>query len=209
MAKQSRSIPVMRAVVDEVAHRLWVVDESVIRIPDICEATGVNYGSVYHHFGSRENVIDAAYDQMFSELVQRDIDDLALASRESLDMEEYLERVRPLIAMLSAGPDRQRGRAMRTRIVAAALTRPGLARLIGATESRLTAELSLVITVGQDRGFLRKDVSAGSLAVLLQAIVFGRILDDVTDSPIEQGDWDYTIATLFMSLVNRAETLGG
>ncbi len=208
MAKQSRSIPVMRAVVDEVAARLWVVDESLIRIPDICDATGVNYGSVYHHFGSREHVIDAAYDQMFSDLVQRDIDDLALASRESLDMGEFLERVRPLIAMLSAGPDRQRGRAMRARIVAAALTRPELARLIGATESRLTAELSLVITVGQDRGFLRKDVSARSLAVLLQAIIFGRILDDVTDSPIEQGDWDFTIATLFMSLVSSTEALG-
>lgn len=198
----------MRAVVDEVAARLWVVDESLIRIPDICDATGVNYGSVYHHFGSREHVIDAAYDQMFSDLVQRDIDDLALASRESLDMGEFLERVRPLIAMLSAGPDRQRGRAMRARIVAAALTRPELARLIGATESRLTAELSLVITVGQDRGFLRKDVSARSLAVLLQAIIFGRILDDVTDSPIEQGDWDFTIATLFMSLVSSTEALG-
>ncbi len=207
MAKQSRSIPVMRAVVDEVAARLWAVDESLIRIPDICDATGVNYGSVYHHFGSREHVIDAAYDQMFSDLVQRDIDDLALASRESLDMGEFLERLRPLIAMLSAGPDRQRGRAMRARIVAAALTRPELTRLIGATESRLTAELSLVVTVGQDRGFLRKDVSARSLAVLLQAIIFGRILDDVTDSPIEQGDWDFTIATLFMSLVSNSEAL--
>lgn len=207
MAKQSRSIPVIKAVVDEVAARLWDGDESQIRIPEICDASGVNYGSVYHHFGSRESVIDAAYNQMFSELVQRDIDDLALASREASDLGEFLERTRPLIAMLSAGPERLRSRVMRARIVAAALTRPELAKLIGATESRLTAELSLVFTVGQDRGFLRKDLSARSLAVLVQAIFFGRVLDDVTASPIEQSDWDFTISTMFTSLMNDVEVI--
>ncbi len=88
---------------------------------------------------------------------------------------------------------------MRARIVAAALTRPELATLIGATESRLTAGLSSVISMGQDRGFVRKDVSAWSLGILIQSIVFGRVLDDITESPIEQADWDLTMTTLFRS----------
>ena len=189
----------MKAVIDEVVSRLWNGDESLIRIPEICDATGVNYGSVYHHFGSREGVIDAAYNQLFSELVQRDIDELSNVSRQSEDIDEFLVRVEPLIGLLSAGEDRRRSRAMRARIVAAALTRPELAALIGATESRLTVELADVMSMGQDRGFVRKDVSAWSLAVLIQAIVFGRVLDDVTTTPIEQEDWDFTMNTLFRS----------
>ena len=199
MAKQSRSIPVMKAVVDEVVSRLWNGDESLIRIPDICDATGVNYGSVYHHFGSREGVIDAAYNQLFSELVQRDIDELSNVSEQSADIDEFLIRIQPLIGLLSAGEDRQRSRAMRARIVAAALTRPELAALIGATESRLTAELRDVMSMGQNRGFVRKDVSAWSLAVLIQAVVFGRVLDDITASPVEQEEWVFTMNTLFRS----------
>lgn len=199
MAKQRRSIPVMKAVIDEVVSRLWTGDESLIRIPDICDATGVNYGSVYHHFGSREGVIDAAYNQLFSDLVQRDIDELSNASSESADIDEFLVRIQPLIGLLTAGEERRRSRAMRTRIVAAALTRPELAALIGATESRLTVELADVMSMGQDRGFVRKDVSARSLAVLIQAIVFGRVLDDVTTTPVEQEDWDFTMNTLFQS----------
>ena len=191
----------MKAVIDEVISRLWSGDESLIRIPEICDATGVNYGSVYHHFGSREGVIDAAYNELFSELVQRDIDELSHASEESADFDEFLLRVQPLIGMLSAGEDRRRSRAMRARIVAAALTRPELGELIGATESRLTAELRDVMVMGQDRGFVRKDVSAWSLAVMVQAIVFGRVLDDVTSSPIEQEDWDFTMVTLFQSAI--------
>lgn len=189
----------MKAVIDEVVARLWDGDESLIRIPEICDATGVNYGSVYHHFGSREGVIDAAYSQLFSDLVQRDIDELSKISQQSTGIDEFLVRIQPLIGMLSAGEDRRRGRAMRARIVAAAVTRPELARLIGAAESRLTAGLSSVMSMGQDRGFVRKDVSAWSLAVLIQAIVFGRVLDDITSSPIEQADWDLTMTTLFRS----------
>ena len=191
----------MKAVIDEVISRLWCGDESMIRIPEICDATGVNYGSVYHHFGSREGVIDAAYNQLFSELVQRDIDELSHVSTESADFDEFLVRVEPLIAMLSAGEDRRRSRAMRARIVAAALTRPELGELIGVTESRLTAQLRDVLVMGQDRGFVRKDVSAWSLAVMVQAIVFGRVLDDVTAAPIEQEDWDFTMVTLFQSAI--------
>ena len=199
MAKQSRSIPVMKAVIDEVVSRLWNGDESLTRIPEICDATGVNYGSVYHHFGSREGVIDAAYNQLFRDLVQRDIDELSNVSRQSADIDEFLIRIQPLIGLLSAGEDRRRSRAMRARIVAAALTRPELAALIGATESRLTTELCDVMSMGQDRGFVRKDVSAWSLAVLIQAVVFGRVLDDITTSPVEQEDWDFTMNTLFRS----------
>ena len=189
----------MKAVIDEVVSRLWNGDESLIRIPEICDATGVNYGSVYHHFGSREGVIDAAYNQLFSELVQRDIDELSNVSEQSADIHEFLIRIQPLIGLLSAGEDRQRSRAMRARIVAAALTRPELAALIGATESRLTAELRDVMSMGQNRGFVRKDVSAWSLAVLIQAVVFGRVLDDITTSPVEQEEWVFTMNTLFRS----------
>ncbi len=189
----------MKAVIDEVVSRLWNGDESLIRIPEICDATGVNYGSVYHHFGSREGVIDAAYNQLFSELVQRDIDELSNVSEQSADIDEFLIRIQPLIGLLSAGEDRQRSRAMRARIVAAALTRPELAALIGATESRLTAELRDVMSMGQNRGFVRKDVSAWSLAVLIQAVVFGRVLDDITTSPVEQEEWVFTMNTLFRS----------
>ena len=62
----------MQAVLDEVALRLSTTDESLIRIPDICEATGVNYGSVYHHFGSREELqvaVVRTYHEHFKNLV--------------------------------------------------------------------------------------------------------------------------------------------
>ncbi|MGC8510080.1 MAG: TetR/AcrR family transcriptional regulator [Acidimicrobiales bacterium] len=206
MAKQSRSLPVMRAVVDVVVERLFEGDESLIRIPDVCEATGVNYGSVYHHFGSREGVIDAAYDQIFSTLAREDIDRLREVSLASTSREEYVSAMAPLIEVMTADDGRRARRAMRARVIAAAATRPALRELIGATQARLTTELARVIEYGQGRGWLRRDLSAHAIAVVLQCVVFGRGLDDVSSEPIAAPDWSRTLYTLFADLlIARAE----
>src|SRR5271170_6160475 len=105
MTKQSRSAPVMQAVLDAVADRLLVGDELAIRIPEICEATGVNYGSVYHHFGSREGVIDAAYNMIFARFVEEDLAIFGSSVDESVEsLEEYVDVMGPLVATMHSGP---------------------------------------------------------------------------------------------------------
>src|ERR1019366_7025976 len=180
MAKQSRSVPVMQTVLDAVAERLMTADESLIRIPEICEATGVNYGSVYHHFGSREGVIDAAYNMIYSKLVEEDMTIIGEATDNVVTLEEYVSVILPIVATMNSGPERMARRALRVRIVSAAMTRPELHTLIGATQSRLTAEWRRLIEMAQKREWLRDDISASFLAVLLQIIVFGRALDDIS-----------------------------
>src|SRR3984957_15778446 len=102
MTKQSRSAPVMQAVLDAVADRLIAGDELAIRIPEICDATGVNYGSVYHHFGSREGVIDAAYHQMFAKLAEEDLATLQYVSVSAKTFEEYLVAMQGLIGTFAS-----------------------------------------------------------------------------------------------------------
>jgi AcrR family transcriptional regulator len=193
----------MQAVLDAVAERLMTGDELLIRIPEICEATGVNYGSVYHHFGSREGVIDAAYDMIFSQFVE---EDLALFKGvvdrvETLD--EYITAMQPVVTTLSSGEERRERRAMRIRIVAAASTRPRLKELIGRTQSRLTSDLRRLIEFAQHRGWLRDDIPADALAVLLQILVFGRALDDISSDPIDEDDWESATGVLFVELLKR------
>ena len=108
----------MQAVLDAVAERLLTGDELAIRIPEICDATGVNYGSVYHHFGSREGVIDAAYDMIFSRLVEEDLELFEKVNDSVETLEEYVTVMQPIVAtsppttevgtseVLSARPDR-------------------------------------------------------------------------------------------------------
>jgi AcrR family transcriptional regulator len=190
----------MHAVLEEVGERLLLGDESLIRIPEICEATGVNYGSVYHHFGSREGVIDAAYNMLFSKYALEDIKMLRIVSESASTREEYVGNLTGLAGSFSFRPDRVNRRSVRVRIVAASLTRPNLKVLIGATQKEVTEELQRIIQDGQDRGWLRRDVTAHSVAVALQSILVGRIIDDVSDQPIDVAEWQPLMSAFLGSL---------
>jgi len=190
----------MQAVLDEVCEQLMTTDESLIRIPDVCKATGVNYGSVYHHFGSREGVIDAAYNMLFSKLAEGDIQVLRDIYDTATTLPDYIAALAPLVERFSSGPDRQLRRSIRVRIVAASITRPELKMLIGLTQTRLTDEFIRLVQFGQDRGWLRNDLSARSIAVALQVLIFGRILDDISLNPIDSKDWEFSMGAFFMSL---------
>lgn len=193
----------MQTVLDAVIERLVHGDESLIRIPEICEATGVNYGSVYHHFGSREGVIDAAYESMFMGLVNEDIAAIRNINETASSLPEYIEKIQPLLVALSAGEDRSNRRARRVRIVAAAITRPELRKLVGEIQSSLSADLTALVRHGQDQGWIRSDIPPNAIAVFFLALVFGRNLDDVSVTPIPQADWDVMVATMFMAMLNH------
>lgn len=192
----------MQAVLDAVAERLIAGDELLIRIPEICEATGVNYGSVYHHFGSREGVIDAAYDMIFSRLIEQDLATFRQVNETVQSLEEFIAVMQPIVGKLSSGPERKSRRAMRIRIVAAASTRPRLKTLIGQSQATLTRDLRRTVEHAQRRGWIRDDIAAAALAVLFQMLIFGRSLDDVSDEPIDEDVWSSAMSTLFLELLN-------
>jgi AcrR family transcriptional regulator len=193
----------MRAVLEAVSERLMVSDEILIRIPEICESTGVNYGSVYHHFGSREGVIDAAYNLIFAKIVEEDLVSLRQINESLENFDEYVDAIRPVLERISTGEGRVVRRAIRSRIVAAAITRPELRVLIGVNQARLTKELLRIAEFAQLRGWMRRDVSAHSIAMLMQAILLGRTLDDISSDPISDGEWEQTLVSLFMEMSHQ------
>ncbi|MDE3065383.1 MAG: TetR/AcrR family transcriptional regulator [Acidobacteriota bacterium] len=191
----------MSTVLDAVAERLREYDESRLRIPEICSATGINYGSVYHHFGSREGVIDAAYEMMFSEIIERDISVIREAVVAATSFGDFLAATQRILGTIATGEERRLNRAMRLRIVSASTTRPQLRDLISGSQTRLTAELTRVVELGQARGWIRADVAAHSVAVVLQAVVFGRNLDDLSSDPMPESEWTAFTFQLFALLL--------
>lgn len=200
--KQSRSVPVMRTVLETVAARLRERDEQLLRIPEVCRATGVNYGSVYHHFGSREGVIEAAYKMMFTEIIEQDLAMVRHAVETSAAFDGFLLAMQGILDTVSSGADRRTSRAMRLRIVAASVTRPALRAVISTAQASLTTELAGIVAICQEQGWIRRDLSARSIAVILQVVIFGRNLDDLSAEPIPEEEWSafmFQLLTLLLT----------
>jgi AcrR family transcriptional regulator len=201
MAKQGRSTPVIEAVIKAVEARLMTTDETLIRIPDICEETGVNYGSVYHHFGSREGVIDAAYINMFNEFMDEDIAFIRESIEEIKNSDDVMKVFAKFGEKVFMSEDRALRRMMRARIVAASFTRPQLKVSVGLSQNRVTNEISELFAILQDRGVIKEDLPAHSVAVTLQGFLLGRVLDDISINPLSNKEFSDAAAYLFLSLV--------
>jgi len=201
--KQGRSAPVMAKAVQAVAERLLVEDENLIRIPDICEATGVNYGSVYHHFGSREGLIDAAYNYLFDETVRLDVDKMLKVARTAKTREQFFAGMRTVLRESIGDANRAQRRQMRVRILAAALTRPDLRDMIAETQEQVTNDLTEMVSLGQKNNWFRSDLDARSIAVMFQVVVIGRVLDDISLNPVSEKDWGPVVAHALNAFVSR------
>ena len=83
------------------------------------------------------------------------------------------------------------------------MMRPELRALIGATQSRLTLELQSIVEYGQQREWLNRELTAHSVAVLIQVLLVGRTLDDVSTTPIDNAEWESSMAALLGVIVAR------
>jgi hypothetical protein len=113
----------------------------------------------------------------------------------------FLEAVQGVLETVSTGPDRRASRAMRLRIVAASTTRPALREVISASQAALTAELAGIVGFCQEQGWIRTDISSRSIAVILQVVIFGRNLDDLSAEPVPEQEWSTFMFQLFTHLL--------
>jgi len=201
MGRQNRSEVTISKLLDAVAQRLLTTDESLIRIPEVCQATGVNYGSVYHHFKNRDAVIDGAYAKLFRQFVDSDIELLRQATEVPETDDTFGETIRAVIHLVSDTSVRNEARTMRLRIIAMAQTRPELMQAIGEAQARLTKQLAAVVEVAQKRGFIPSNFPPKSMAVAIQAVLFGRALDNVSTEALSDADWIAMSEALLLALI--------
>lgn len=164
-------------------------DEGTIRIPEICEATGVNYGSVYHHFGSRDGVIDAAYSYLFSTIVEEEIALINTAGLVPAKGQRELI-LNTLKFNLTQSDVRAQNRRIRLRVIAASVTRPLLRERVQELHRQLFVAFVALVERMKVNGAVRPDVASPALVALVQATLFGRLLEDLLDGAVPSDEWE-------------------
>lgn len=57
-----------RALVLDAARSLFAVSGDAVQLPDVARAAGVGIGTVYRHFPTRQDLVEAAAEQRFEEI---------------------------------------------------------------------------------------------------------------------------------------------
>lgn len=172
--KQERSRKTVRAILNAAINEIETVGASGLRHQRVLDAAGVTQGSLYHHFGSRDGLIDAAYAEMYTSGI-----DLAI-ERAHIIIGEADARIDPLGDFLELlfGPDGFEARRLQMAAIVAAQVRPSLRAVIASAKRRLTNEVAGIIEQFQIRSMIDPEADARQLAVLFQSCSLGSISTD-------------------------------
>lgn len=152
--------------------------EQGVRVEEISAHCGVSITSLYHHFGNREGLIEAAQAERFARTNRTNI----ARFEADVDAATHMEELRPLVrrwvrqlADVSAAPIRQ----VRAEVLASALSRPKLRDQIVELNRAQFDRVGAVLDRAKDRGLLRADLDSRSSAITFTCLTFGRVMAEI------------------------------
>lgn len=162
--------------------------------------SGVSSSSVYHHFGSRENLIAVvALDQSLQHVIAElaIIEELANQARDQKSMFEVL-----MLGLSVGGTPKARTRRLR-RIsgLAATDSNKAIQRAMKDAQIDGTAHFIRVLESAEQRKLISPRAPIVGIAYLLQSLLVGRIVVDVTGSSDTDDAWLNTSLTALRYLL--------
>ena len=174
-----------------------------ILVDDVLAASGISRGALYHHFGDFPGLIETTLLRRFSINVDADLAAIQATTEQASSFEDYWARIRELSALTQL-PSRAPARAERARILALAATNERFGTRLAEEQERLTDQMALAIRQAQEHGWVRNDLDARAIAVLLQAYSLGRIVDDISLQHMGNEQWIAVIDSVLSALQARA-----
>lgn len=160
--------------------------------------SGISRGPLYHHFTNFDELIQIAQTQIYQDYVGLLFGALMNASTSLEDpmatREEFAKIIRKSQVGNSISLQRQRAGIVHN----AASTKSFSAKL-GVTQESLTQQWIKIYQICIDKGWADPSLDPRTVAILMQSIFFGQVLDDI--SPVHM-DLDAWIVTLIRLLDN-------
>ena len=180
------------AAARECLDRLPWDQVTVDLVLDLCD---VSRSSLYHHFEDFQDLLEQATAEAISEGTRLAIATFATFIDSSDSPEDFRRRVfdfgRTVQSRVRA-PYR-----MRRLSALAATDRNERYRLTVARDQQFLDEAyQELIEAAQAKGWIAPDVDARATSLIIQAYTLGRVLDDISNEPIDDGRWNDLIETL-------------
>lgn len=156
-------------------------------VQDVLDRAEISRGTLYHHFGDVDSVIEAALAASYS----REL----IATREAIreiivrckTLTEFRRELKRLIDVYAKLPAMVRVRRVHT--IALCQTRPDLDNAIRIEQDANNLEWQELIELAQEKGFVRKDIDARVGSALVQGIGISRVVDEVSSEPLSNERW--------------------
>ena len=163
--------------------------EGSVRVSTVASAVGVREPSVYHFFKNREALVEAAqierYRRSYAELMVP----FEAAALMSDTWEDYERSIRKIFAAFYR-PERAAIRAVRKNVMGSAQSSPSIAASVIQINHEAAESLARVMTFGQEKGWITKDLDAMALSYWGIGQLNGRVMAEMNPSQVDLEAWN-------------------
>ena len=163
--------------------------ESSVRVSAIATAVGVKEPSVYHFFKNRDALVEAAQIERYRLSYTEMMVPFEMAAAMSETREEFESAVRKVFALVYT-PERVPIRSVRKNVLGAAQSSEVIAKAVGEINHEAALALARVMSFGQERGWISKDVDALALAYWGIGQLNGRVIAEMNSDLVSLDEWN-------------------
>ena len=163
--------------------------ESSVRVSTVATAVGVREPSVYHFFKNREALVEAAQIERYRRSYLEMILPFEAAALISDTWADFERAVRKIFAAVYS-PERAELRSIRMNVMGAAQSSPAIAAAVIEINHETAESLARVMTFGQEKGWVTKDLDAMALSYWGIGQINGRVMAEMNPSQVDLDAWN-------------------
>ena len=180
--------PTAQAILEAAIRDMDQSGEGSIRITRVLEESGAAYGSLYHHFGSREALVKEAIVERYLRSVQAGLarfGEALLAVTTEAELRDLLDAELERIGT----PDLRDQRRRRVNALGSAAIRPDILLDIASHQALYFDGAGAAIATLQQRGLIDPDLDPRTFASWYLGLVLSRFLVDIDPRPGSTEGW--------------------
>ena len=190
---------ILKAAEEEMAEHGFVK----FSVDGVIERSGVARSSVYHHFGGRDGLISAVETASTMKSLERGTAEFEKVLDGISSGEEAFTLIEYGIRIFRSSENRQR-RQRRISTLAAAQSAPAIREVLMQEQQQGSENLARLLAKVKERGLADPVEPFLGLAYVIQSLLVGRVLVDISDNEDLDKEWeDAAISTLRLVLRPR------
>lgn len=161
----------------------------------VLERAGASKSSMYHFFEDFSDLLEATFLVRFAASVQASDKVIKEIIAHSTSKDGFFDALEDVTRKSQARAN-SAIRFQRARMLARSERSERFRKSLGEIQQTLTDSLAEAFSQAQDKGFVTLKFEARTMAVFIQAYTLGKIVDDITENPMNDGDWENLISTI-------------
>ena len=163
--------------------------EGAVRIRDLTKACNITAPSIYHFFGSREGLIDAAQAFRFSRGQLQLGNAFNSAIHQCKNKTQFVELAHRFLATMFSY-ERRAIRNVRLNVLGNAVNRPALSKELAQVQEESNVVVGEALRYAQTKGWVRDDFNGDMFAAWLNGMVNSRRLIEMNGIHPLSDEWD-------------------